>query len=262
MSKILVIFILLQFSTADNYIKYNRELLGTFKNIVNIIFENTTSVCYIYEKNYVTQPKKLLKFIRKPLQIIQYSKLKFAWIRNEFLCEGYIVNIRNFTSFKSFLNDRSEDTHIIRPHKRMIIVYEGEAKIHFPELLGIYAMNVIELELPSFKQSSLISKKAYTKGFRVVCLEKEKVLFQWNLNDSHHYIDVTKFEQKPWNPDNLFKRSNYSFRFSIFDCDPFIRLDENNNILGGPEINLAKEMIKGFPVKWLLSKDITSKKFK
>ncbi|CAG9760532.1 unnamed protein product [Ceutorhynchus assimilis] len=131
----------------------------------------------------------------------------------------------------------------------MVVLYHDEAKVHFKKLLGSYAIDVIEFEIPCL---TLGFNDRCSKSFKVRHLEREEVIFQWNMNEIKYSINKTKFVKREWDPLIFFKKTNYTFTFSIFNCNPFINLKDGRAITG-TEIDLAKEMTKGFRVKYLMT---------
>ncbi|XP_066145989.1 glutamate receptor ionotropic, delta-2-like [Euwallacea fornicatus] len=227
----------------DLHKSHNPLAMNIARHLFNLIFENANTLCYIYEKDvYLKEP--LLKQIGKPLVMLEFKNETIIRSRYMSRCQGYILNINRFKSFKALLKRRDSSTDLIRNRRRMAILYNDKAPVRFPEFLGLYALDVMELEVYYDKQISL-------KGYRVVRLESDEVVFQWGVNDKGYSFDGKKFAQRAWNAGSFFKKFNYTFKFAMFNCEPFIYVDADKGVLGGPEVSLAREMTRGYPVEFV-----------
>ncbi|XP_066245425.1 uncharacterized protein [Euwallacea similis] len=227
----------------DLHKSHNPLAMNIARHLFNLIFEHANTLCYIYEKDvYLKEP--LIKQIGKPLVMLEFKNQTIIRSRYMSRCQGYILNINRFKSFKALLKRRDSSTDLIRNRRRMAILYNDKAPVRFPEFLGLYALDVMELEVYYDKQISL-------KGYRVVRLESDEVVFQWGVNDKGYSFDGKKFAQRAWNAGSFFKKFNYTFKFAVFNCEPFIYVDVDKRVLGGPEVSLAREMTRGYPVEFV-----------
>lgn len=243
----MLLLVLLCFTTSQAVVFDTYHQITNFegemvKEIFKLFFPIQKFVCFICDPNS-TNIDLLIAHIGRSIVILEISDPKTASERRLHHCEGYIVGATNLNPLKNILSNVSQSKQFMLPHRTIIFLHPGPIKVHFEELLGIYALNVIEFEVhfnPDLK-----------RYYRIINFDNGEVLFQWNSSEKSYLIDREKFVRKEWNPDNLFKRNNYTFRFAVFNCDPFFNFDKTGNISGGLEMNLAREMIEGFPVQFV-----------
>lgn len=235
-------------NTNHQVTHYEREMVV---ELFKLLFPNQNFVCFICDPNS-TNIDLLIGHVGRPVVILEISDQSTITEKRLHHCEGYIVGATNLQLLKNIFSNISLSKQFMLPHRRMVFLHPGQIKIHFEELLGIYALDVVEFEV--------YFNPDLEKHYKITEFDSGEVLFQWNSTEKSYLIDRAKFVRKQWNPDNLFIRNNYTFRFAVFNCDPFFNFDEAGNISGGLEMNLAREMIKGFPVRFVYMDSEAGKK--
>lgn len=235
----------------QNFLSINASSSVISVNLFKATFKNCTSLCYIYEKD-IENRDIVLKHIKIPILKVEFNgKVVATDLVNQTVCQGYILNIKNLQAFKMLLQNRDPSVEFIKSHRRMAILYNGKAPVRFEELLGLYAIDVMEFEINYNEHMEFM-------GCRVVRLYDDKVLFQWKHPQPDYYIDPDNFSYRSWDMQKFFKTTNYKFRFSVFNCEPFIYI-QDGKLLGGTEFNLAQAMTRGFPVEFVFTNKKISK---
>lgn len=204
------------------------------KRLFALLFPNTSSLCYIFQNDFL----QMAPYLSRPVTMVQHQNVSIL-LKLEHSCQGFVLSIKNVADFQRYLRLRKVHHGVLKPHKRIVIVYEGTAQIHLQELLGLYAMDVVEVEMPGD-----------VLRLRRLRLSGSRVIFQWNLQERGFFLDEAGFGVDEWEPKAFAQKFNYTFRFAVFGCEPFI-LAHKKRIRGGPEINLALEMTKGVPLRFV-----------
>lgn len=251
----LLLFLLLLHYLAANQrqssLSINASASVVSESLFKATFQNCTSLCYIHEKD-IENRDIVLKHIKIPILRVEFNGKVVTTDRvNQIVCQGYILNIKNLQAFKMLLQNRDPSVEFIKNHRRMAILYNGKAPVRFEELLGLYAIDVMEFEIYYNEHMEFM-------GCRVVRLYDDKVLFQWEHPNPDYYIDPGNFNHRRWDIKNFFKTTNYKFRFSVFNCEPFIYI-QDGKLHGGTEFNLAQAMTRGFPVEFVFTNEKISK---
>ncbi|KAH1003115.1 hypothetical protein HUJ05_011056 [Dendroctonus ponderosae] len=205
-----------------------------FKRLFSLLFPNASSLCYIFQSDSL----QLAHFLSLPVTMVQYQNASIL-LKMERSCQGFVLSVKDVGVVQRYLRLRTVRYGVLKPHRRIAVVYERAAQIHLQELLGLYAMDVVEVEMPG-------------DALRLRRLSANRVIFQWNLTETEFFLDEAGFAQEEWEPTAFARQFNYTFQFAVFGCEPFI-LAQNKRIRGGPEINLALEMTRGLPLRFVFA---------
>lgn len=246
MTKIYLILLSLSISYCIDQTHITRIIEDVLIGLFNV------SSCIYFINNGDPIPNVLEKALLKiDIPIVAASHTMNDSFHNMIRCHYLII----VTLDQYFLE---EVTRRFRPHQTVLIVSNCSASTF--KLLTFTAdtkgINIIIIDLVNIYTSIFELPNIDTSPiFKVTSLLKNETLFDLNYQNTTTVINKQDLNEINWNPQFP---DESTFKISAFPCTPYVLFDQNGSVYDGVEHRIMKEIVKNFPVEYVIYPNVSN----
>lgn len=222
-------------------------LIEVFKEI----FDNELDLCYIINKHpdidIINQA-----LMASEVNFVSKSYTHLTKKNSTANCEQYLM-ISSDTSDFIQMYEKEIKTFRFRPHKNLLLIYEHCSEENMKEISKISAIN--GLHLITLQLIHVYDKFKLWREDKIV-VDLINFRSRLELSEGSSVKPQLNLSLAKWNP-SLYPNE---FRIALFDCVPYVFLDESFEPVNGIEYQLIKEITKKWRKELLVLGDDASKR--